>query len=146
MLLLRQNLKETSPSLVIENVIEDGHLDIYASPNNFNEAAVWLVNKTSTTGKILPIRIPLNNLVSGSEKKRIALPLVAKYHAFKKAYLLTPTDTERWKKKGCTPAWWLWMSGDTEEICIPPPWFNDKSKGENSFPLIKAATRVGIVF
>jgi hypothetical protein len=144
-LLLRQSLKETSPTSMVETVIEDGHLDIYASPDNFSEAAAWLVHKNKITGKILTIRISLNNLVDGAEKKWSESLLVAKYHAFKKAYLLTPTDRERWKKKGCIPAWWLWMSGEIEEICIPP-WFNDKSTGEASFPLEKAATRIGTVF
>ncbi len=144
-LLLRQSLKETSPASVVEKIIEDGHLDIYASPNNSREAAAWLVQKNTTISKILPIRIPLKNLTAGGEKKWSKPLLVAQYHAFKKAYLLTPTDIGRWRSKGCTPAWWLWINGKTEEICIPPL-LNDKSTGELAFPLIKAATRIGTIF
>jgi hypothetical protein len=144
-LLLQQSLKETSPMSMVETIIEDGHLDIYASPNNIDQAVAWLVYKNTTSGTILPIRFPLKNLNSGGGKRCSEPPLVAKYHEFKKACLLTPTAIKRWKNKGCIPAWWLWISGETEEMSIPP-WFNDKITGEASFPLIKAATRIGTIF
>ena len=143
-LLLRQSMTETSPTSMDETVIEDGHLDIYASPNNFREAAAWLVRKDKKTNKALSISIPLKSRESGGEKKWNEPPLIARYYDYKKAYLLTPNDIERWHEKGCVPAWWLWMSGETEEICIPP-WLKDKTTGQNVLPLIKAVTRVGVV-
>jgi hypothetical protein len=143
-LLLRQTMTVTSPTSMDETVIEDGHLDIYASPSNYVEAAVWLVRKDQQTNKALPIRIPLKNRESGGEKKWDEPPLIARYSGYKKAYLLTPNDIERWHEKSCVPAWWLWLSGETEQICIPP-WLKDKTTRTRPhvFPLIKAVTRVG---
>jgi hypothetical protein len=143
-LLLRQTVTETSPTSMDETVVEDGHLDIYASPNNFSEAAAWLVRKDKKINKALPINIPLKGRDSGGEKKWNEPPLIARYYAYKKAYLLTPNDIERWHEKGCVPAWWLWLSGETEEICIPP-WLKDKTTGRHVLPLIKAVTRIGAV-
>ena len=143
-LLLRQKISVTSPTSMDEIVVEDGHLDIYASPNNYSDAAAWLVRKDKKINKALPINIPLKSWESGGEKKWNEPPLTARYSAYKKAYLLTPNDIERWLEKGCVPAWWLWLSGETEEICIPP-WLKDKTTGRNVLPLIKAITRVGVV-
>lgn len=144
-LLLRQALTETSPTSIEEAVIEDGHLDIYANPNNYREAAAWLVRKGEQNNQPLPLRIPLKSWDEGGEKRWTAPPLTAQFHAYKKAYLLTPTDTERWQKKPCIPAWWLWLSSETDEICIPP-WLKDKATGKEIYPLIKVVTRVGAVF
>ena len=85
-LLLRQALTETSPTSIEEAVIEDGHLDIYANPNNYREATAWLVLKGEQNNQPLPLRIPLKSWDEGGEKRWTAPPLTAQFHAYKKSF------------------------------------------------------------
>ncbi|MBT4546414.1 MAG: hypothetical protein HN725_20555 [Alphaproteobacteria bacterium] len=115
----------------------DGYLELglkrkgAPSPNIYGVEANKSWASRRTVDLINPVRIPID----GPQIKSMLISTwCTTWYEFKAAYFLYDCSAPQgvdggaqqeinWKKSNCLPAWWLWPSGKTEELCIPfGPW------------------------